>query len=116
MRRLAVALPLEGVPEAVVEAEAAARWYAARSLKASAGFIEEVDAAISLSLTVIDDLIIGVLGCLVDTHVPGAGHPDGQASGRFSVARVTRSCSSTMARTSVSGGALPIASTKAQVA
>jgi plasmid stabilization system protein ParE len=47
MRRQAVALPLEYLPEALTEAEAAARWYAARSLKASASFAEEIDAAIS---------------------------------------------------------------------
>jgi plasmid stabilization system protein ParE len=47
MRRRAVALPLEYLPEALVEAEAAARWYASRSLKASTGFAEEIDTAIS---------------------------------------------------------------------
>jgi len=50
--RLAVAPPLELVPEALAEAEAAAEWYAARSPKAAAGFVAEVEAAIATILRI----------------------------------------------------------------
>jgi plasmid stabilization system protein ParE len=40
-----VAGDLEYLEEALEEAEAAARWYADRSLTAAAGFSEEIDAA-----------------------------------------------------------------------
>jgi toxin ParE1/3/4 len=40
-----VARELEYVDEALAEAEAAARWYAARSATAAAAFSEEIDAA-----------------------------------------------------------------------
>ncbi|MGQ0736757.1 MAG: type II toxin-antitoxin system RelE/ParE family toxin [Acidobacteriota bacterium] len=42
-----MALDLEYLDEALAEAEAAAHWYAARSLTAASGFFDEIDAAIS---------------------------------------------------------------------
>jgi len=45
MPRLGVALALEYLEEAVVEAAAAASWYAARSATAAAGFAAELEAA-----------------------------------------------------------------------
>src|SRR3990167_7366675 len=38
---------LEYLDEAIEEAEAAARWYAARSTTAASGFADEIDAAIA---------------------------------------------------------------------
>jgi toxin ParE1/3/4 len=38
---------LEYLEEALAEAEAAARWYAQRSLIAAAGFSDEIDAAVA---------------------------------------------------------------------
>ena len=38
---------LEYLAEALVEADAAARWYAQRSLSAAAGFADEIDAAVA---------------------------------------------------------------------
>ena len=38
---------LEYLDEALVEAEAAARWYSRRSLSAAAGFADEIDAAVA---------------------------------------------------------------------
>jgi plasmid stabilization system protein ParE len=43
-----VARHVELHPEAVAEAEAAAAWYAARSLRAAAAFAHEVEGAIAL--------------------------------------------------------------------
>ena len=44
-RRLDVGTELEYLEEALEEAEAAARWYAERSVAAAAGFSDEIDAA-----------------------------------------------------------------------
>lgn len=45
MRRLSVALAVEYLEEAVIEAAAANAWYAERSARAAAGFEAELDAA-----------------------------------------------------------------------
>jgi plasmid stabilization system protein ParE len=44
-RRLDVATELEYLEEALEEVEAAARWYAERSVSAATGFTEEIDEA-----------------------------------------------------------------------